>query len=40
MIAFGQLVAGITHEINNPMNFVYGNLNYATKYVQDLIYLP
>ncbi len=39
MIALGQLVAGIAHEINNPMNFVYGNLNYATKYVQDLIYL-
>jgi signal transduction histidine kinase len=39
MIALGKLVAGITHEINNPMNFVYGNLNYAAKYVQDLIYL-
>ncbi|MEA5575403.1 sensor histidine kinase [Anabaena sp. UHCC 0451] len=39
MIALGQLVAGIAHEINNPMNFIYGNLNYATEYVEDLLYL-
>ncbi|MBD2291985.1 ATPase [Anabaena sphaerica FACHB-251] len=39
MIALGQLVAGIAHEINNPMNFIYGNLSYATEYVKDLIYL-
>ncbi|MGM3306821.1 ATP-binding protein [Anabaena sp. WFMT] len=37
MIALGQMVAGIAHEINNPMNFIYGNLNYASEYVQDLI---
>ncbi|MBD2625897.1 sensor histidine kinase [Trichormus variabilis] len=37
MIALGQLVAGIAHEINNPMNFIYGNLNYATEYVKDLL---
>jgi signal transduction histidine kinase len=37
MIALGQLVAGIAHEINNPMNFIYGNLNYASEYVEDLI---
>jgi len=37
MIALGQLVAGIAHEINNPMNFIYGNLNYASEYVQDLL---
>lgn len=39
MIALGQLVAGIAHEINNPMNFIYGNLNYATEYVQDILCL-
>jgi signal transduction histidine kinase len=39
MIALGQLVAGIAHEINNPMNFIYGNLNYASEYVEDLLRL-
>ena len=39
MIALGQLVAGIAHEINNPMNFIYGNLNYAIEYVQDLLFM-
>ncbi len=39
MIALGQLVAGIAHEINNPMNFIYGNLNYAIEYVQDILYI-
>ncbi len=37
MSALGQLVAGIAHEINNPINFVHGNLNYATEYVQELL---
>ncbi|TAF10958.1 MAG: ATPase [Nostocales cyanobacterium] len=39
MIALGQLVAGIAHEINNPMNFIYGNLTYANEYVKDLLFL-
>lgn len=39
MIALGQLVAGIAHEINNPMNFIYGNLNYAIEYVQDILFI-
>ncbi|MEA5617686.1 ATP-binding protein [Cronbergia sp. UHCC 0137] len=39
MIALGQLVAGIAHEINNPMNFIYGNLNYAIQYVEEIMYM-
>jgi signal transduction histidine kinase len=39
MSSLGQLVAGIAHEINNPVNFIYGNLNYATQYAHDLLEL-
>jgi signal transduction histidine kinase len=39
MSSLGQLVAGIAHEINNPVNFIYGNLNHANEYIADLLHL-
>ena len=36
MSSLGQMVAGIAHEINNPVNFIRGNIDYANKYIQDL----
>jgi PAS domain S-box-containing protein len=39
MSSLGQLVAGIAHEINNPISFIHGNLNHAHHYFQDLLRL-
>ncbi|MEH2434140.1 MAG: ATP-binding protein [Nostoc sp.] len=39
MSSLGQMVAGIAHEINNPVSFIHGNLHHAHKYTQDLLKL-
>jgi GAF domain-containing protein len=37
MASLGQLVAGVAHEINNPINFIYGNLEHAHQYTKELL---
>ncbi|MDJ0555167.1 MAG: PAS domain S-box protein [Microcoleaceae cyanobacterium MO_207.B10] len=39
MSSLGQMVAGIAHEINNPINFISANVIYAEQYTQDLLSL-
>jgi signal transduction histidine kinase len=39
MSSLGQMVAGVAHEINNPTNFIYGNLFHTETYVQALLKL-
>ncbi|MBE9030381.1 ammonium transporter [filamentous cyanobacterium LEGE 11480] len=38
MSSLGNLVAGMAHEINNPVSFIHGNLAHASNYVQDLLH--
>ncbi|BCL35441.1 MHYT domain-containing protein [Nostoc sp. MS1] len=39
MSSLGQMVAGVAHEINNPVNFIYGNLFHVEAYMQELLEL-
>ena len=39
MSSLGQMVAGVAHEINNPVNFIYGNLSYIQEYTDSLLRL-
>ncbi|WP_413175003.1 PAS domain S-box protein [Anabaena azotica] len=39
MSCLGNMVAGIAHEINNPVNFIHGNIAPANEYVTDLLSL-
>ena len=39
MASLGQLVAGIAHEINNPVNFIHGNITHIGEYVKALLTL-
>ncbi|MGG6263697.1 ATP-binding protein [Leptolyngbya sp. AN03gr2] len=39
MSSLGQMVAGVAHEINNPVNFIHGNLRHVQEYTEDLLEL-
>jgi two-component system, NtrC family, sensor kinase len=35
--SLGRIVAGVAHEINNPVNFIDANLDHLTEYIQYLL---
>jgi len=37
MSSLGQMVAGISYEINNPVSFIYGNISHVREYFQELL---
>ncbi|MCL1469795.1 sensor histidine kinase [Argonema antarcticum] len=37
MSSLGQMIAGIAHEINNPVSFIYGNVEHSKNYVEELL---
>lgn len=39
MASLGQIVAGIAHELNNPVTFIYGNVEHALNYIEDILNL-
>ncbi|NEO53890.1 MAG: PAS domain S-box protein [Okeania sp. SIO3B5] len=39
MSSIGQMVAGLAHEINNPVNFIHGNLTYVENYIKSILEL-